>query len=52
MNLELLRWIWRICFVGLLLSMCVNNLNWLQLFLMAAIIGIRVYIVHNDKTVY
>ena len=52
MNLELLRWIWRICFVGLLLSMFVNNLNWLQLSLMVAIIGIRVYIVHNDKTVY
>ena len=51
MNLELLRWIWRICFVGLLLSMFVNNLNWLQVSLLVAIIGIRVYIVHHEKAV-
>ena len=52
MKLGLLSRIWRICFTGLLLSMCVNNLNWLQLSLIAAIIGIRKYIFHHEKAVF
>ena len=52
MKLQVLRWTWRFCFLALNASMFVNNLNWLQLSLMAAIIGIRVYIIHHDKAVY
>ena len=51
MKLLLLRRAWRICFLALNASMFVNNLNWLQVSLLAAIIGIRVYIVHHEKAV-
>ena len=52
MNLDVFRWIWRFCFVAFLATLFLNNLSVLQLSLLAAVIGLRVYIVKTDRTIY
>ncbi len=49
---EILKWIWRLLFLALVISLFISDVGKIQIALIIGIIVLRVIIVDNDKTVY
>jgi len=49
---EILKWIWRVLFLALIITIFVSNVGKIQIALIIGIIALRVIIVERDKTIY
>ena len=49
---DFMKWIWRILFIALVVSLFESNIGRIQIALVLGIIVLRVIIVETDRTIY